>query len=433
MLRETAPALSTQQLDLMFGTSALALPARAEGTTDLAYYRAFIRDRLSKPDFYYVFGPSLFQILDVYTRRRAGGYLRDTLVEAGNAKGKYHFNKRIGDCGGKDLVQIEPWWDQGQKLTICRDSVREEVTSDPATGFTCHMAATWPGNPCGCGPHLLYCAPPWMGSHTSLLPVYTDEVLRTLQYVVENHKPYKSLFQMNETMRSSMAEYWYARSAFLDGAPLAMPRVVDASSLTDFKLRPRRPEHTAGLLTTVYYLYNENARRVAVQNIWNDLLCVGWKATGVDAHTLFDMFKDVPDLRGSVNVQLTETPGCRNCHSRLEYGTLAFADFTPGIRGSRYEPGAPRTTRFYVNGADDLRAEGPATPAWLGEQLVSQPEFPNCAVRKVTDFVYQGQAVPKPAFEALVERFRANDDLGELIEDAVMYRAFGSFPATKGM
>jgi hypothetical protein len=128
------------------------------------------------------------------------------------------------------------------------------------------------------------------------------------------------------------------------------------------------------------------------------------------------------------HLALASAPGCKNCHARLEYGSRAFAGWENAWFGQHYDPALAvgvTDTRFYVRDHTDLRATGPATPAWLGQTVAAQPEFARCIASKVGAFVYEGYPVPLGVQRALITRFRRSGRLEPLLEDAVVARAFG--------
>jgi hypothetical protein len=121
-------------------------------------------------------------------------------------------------------------------------------------------------------------------------------------------------------------------------------------------------------------------------------------------------------------MRLAELTGCKDCHRRLENGLIPFAQYTPIRVGMRVLPqaaGADPKMKFYVTGADDLRAEGPATAAWLGETMSKQREFSECIVKRTEDIVYGGYVVPPAIHEAVVAHFHENLDYRVLMEDVV--------------
>ncbi len=419
--RLPAPALSFEQLDRLLNTVG---EPHAEGGDAVDRYRRTIRDRLSRNAFYETFAPKLLSILDVHTRLVVGGTLRDDVVARTLPYGlKYYYNARLGDCGGTDLIDVRPWWNLREPIRICRDSVRADVVRQ-RQGPYCETSQLTPDDGCGCGPYLLMCtpAPEWRKEFAQQLAA---EVVQTLKYIVENRERYSSLVTMDSTVRSTFADLWYARSGFFQGDPFEFPP-LDQKARSDFSLRPRRPEHRGGILTTPYVLYADQARRVISQTLWNDLLCVDWKAVGVDAHKLMEVTENAPDLRGTVNTKLASTPGCRGCHVRLEYPSLALEGFVNGYQGSRYVGRKqPATVEFYVHGYEDHRGSLPADPGALGEMITKQPEFLRCAVRRVTEFAYQGYPVATSVEERLLADFEQDEDLARLIEDSLIARIFG--------
>jgi hypothetical protein len=83
------------------------------------------------------------------------------------------------------------------------------------------------------------------------------------------------------------------------------------------------------------------------------------------------------------------------------------------------------TTRFYVRDENDQRAEGPATPAWLGEMFRQQPEFATCIADKTLAYVFGGYPIRPSLRASLLAKFRRGEDLASLIEDAVVARFIG--------
>lgn len=421
----TEPVLSLTELDDLLAAADQPAPAIPTDAGPVARYRLAIRDRLARVGFWQMFAPKLLSILDVHTKNKPGHTIRDLLVERRLPYGRrYHYNKRLGDCGGKDLIEARPWWNTATPITVCRDSVRADVTRQ-RNGAYCEAVMQVSDDGCGCGPHLLLCAP--AESYRKEMAAQTaDEVVLTLKHIVDTGARYSTLLTTGSTVRSSFGDYWYARSAFFQGEPLELPR-LDAHSRADFALRPRRPEHQgSGILSAPYVLYSDVARRVIVQNLWNDLLCVDWKAVGVDPHKLIEVTADTPDLRGAVLPRLAETPGCKGCHTRLEYPAMALQPFLNAYQGGRYvPPGEPTTFRFHVRGDEDYRGSAPADPRSLANLIIEQPEFTSCAVKHVTEFVYQGHPVPASVRDRLLASFRADENLGKLIEDSLIARIFG--------
>src|SRR5262249_48304180 len=97
------------------------------------------------------------------------------------------------------------------------------------------------------------------------------------------------------------------------------------------------------------------------------------------------------------------------------------------LNGVRFDPkmGFQGTTRLYVHNEKDLRAEGPATPAWYSEAISNQPEFLTCALGKVEEIIYGGFPVPAAVHEPLLNDFRATQDFGALLENALLAWALG--------
>jgi hypothetical protein len=78
-----------------------------------------------------------------------------------------------------------------------------------------------------------------------------------------------------------------------------------------------------------------------------------------------------------------------------------------------------------VRDEHDMRGEGPATPAWLGEMFRKQPEFATCMADKTLAYVFGGYPVTPSLRTSLLARFRRDEDVAALLEDALIARFLG--------
>ncbi|HVK88661.1 MAG TPA: hypothetical protein VM513_31295 [Kofleriaceae bacterium] len=414
--------ISLAEVDNVLGTSTLPPPQLpTTEASSVAQYRQFIRARLAEP----LFVETLAKELLPFVVQRP--IMPRALVQGKTRDGRAFYYRSI-PCPSSQLTSVRPWWDLTTSVLICRDEYRPTVlySSDHTTECT---SPTSPTFGCGCGPFLLFCARDAKQKAVLDAAVY-EEVLLTLKHVIDTRRPLSDLLTMNETVRSGYGDFYYARTEFLlHGDPAVLAIRLDAPPT----LKPRPPQYGGGLLSMPGLLYADSARRVIMMLLWSDLLCLPFRSVNVEPHVLIDAARDKPALRSESHEELTVTPGCQNCHSRLEYGLRAFAGWSFGQIGTSYDPKRTvASTRFYGADHTDLRDEGPATPAWLGAEFVSQPEFAACMVHKVGELVFEGEPVPGALSRYLRAEFARTQDLATLVEDTLIARTFGLATLSRG-
>ncbi|MBX7098449.1 MAG: hypothetical protein K1X89_12100 [Myxococcaceae bacterium] len=413
-------------LNGVLGTPAASVdPARYPGATAAERWRAAVRERMKDDALYLSVLPRMF----VYLNMRADGPPFELM--SGKLKGRefYYLHE---PCKADQLVSVDAWWRPGKPVQVCKDSYLPEIKSDDRAGSTQYCEATENRNPdpsiCGCGEHLLNCAP--QGELAEQIgTAYSLEAVKTMQHVIQSQKPFGQVLTGNETVRSNHADFYYARDTYFRGGPLAIPPQSDKSAEA-FSLRSRPPQYEGGLLTSPLFRYGDEAPRVLVSVLWWDFLCTVPLSLRVHAEQIFELKN--PKLRSGDHMELAAKTGCRDCHARIENALKAFKGFVSSRVGQRSVPldGPPETMKFYVRDSLDMRAEGPATPTWLGATLVSQPEFAGCMTKKVQEIVYGGEPVPTEVTRAMVSAFKKDQNLQTLIEDAVVARFAGSAAVT---
>jgi hypothetical protein len=420
--RSRVPTLSIEDLDDLLngptsGEKGAGVTSRDAKVTSVAEYRAFIRQRLHDRTTYDVLAPKLFGLLDNHVTA-SFPIVGTTLKKGESAKGAPYYYA-ASTCRDDDLVEVVPWWSEDSKpVLVCQNDYRPKTVF--AKDGVSYCDGTQSREGCGCGPYLIYCARD-EDMEQALKAAPIDEVVLTLKYVVENGRPFKDLLTMNATVRSGMGEYFYARSRFLKTG-----KFERWSLSAPPELRPRDSEYQGGLLSTPLFLYGDFSRRVVMVTEWSDFLCAPFRSIRVDDSTLLAAARSHPALRAAFHEELVTTPGCQNCHVRLEYGQMAVSGWVNGMLGMHYNPAlVVPTTKFYVQDQTDLRGEGPATPAWLGTMFASQPEFADCMVRKAAGIFYAGYPVPPQIHDRLREHFTTTWNMAELLEDAAIARAFG--------
>jgi hypothetical protein len=406
------------RLDLLFDTHG-PLPSVAEPDRALLY-RQFVRDRMTQDSFYAAVLPRLFATL---SRDLLAGLplIHFRLKKATVAGKEVYYRSPLAPCNPRDAVAVQPWWDLDSTVLVCDSAYHPDVKRDTrAVEQYCETNGYFDldGVLCGCGEHLVNCSRD-AGQAKQLDADTKAEPLWTLQYVIQNHKPFTSVLTMNESVRTELGDFFYARNRFFRGHPLELPPVHDHSKPT---LKPRDSEFDGGLLTTPLFLFWEFSRRVIVSYLWEDFLCTPLQSSAVHASQMFEL-KDAK-LHTHDYIALAGMIGCKDCHARIENAVRALRGFTPTTDGYRFlsERVYAGPISFFVRDANDVRAEGPASPLWLGQTMSLQPEFDACIVNKVGELVYNGYPVPEMVSRSLRARFAESHDFATLFEDAIVAR-----------
>ena len=420
------PALALGELDELFGVRAAAAPPLpAEPSLDPAVYRQRVDALLDVDATYDVLAPRLFALYSFADVRLT------SVLDTGETRSGQRFYYRLTPCDASELERVRPWWDPSGEVLVCAADHRPAALASADGAYACDMnifpMPVSRAAGCGCGPDLMFCAP--FEQAMALGQAVREEIRRTIQHVVAADRPLADLLTMNETVRSGYGELFYARNRFFQTGRFEVPALGEPA-----RLRPRDPGFGGGLLTTPLFLFAESRREV-IASLWQDTMCTPFRSARVDPHVLLDAARADPGLRVKEHLSLAGTPGCRDCHARLEYGGRAFAGWQNAWAGQHFDPALRQgvtSTRFYVRDHTDLRGEGPASPAWLGQMIAAQPEFASCIVSKALSFVYEGYEAPPSVREALLQRFRASPRLGPLLADAVVARSFGAAALAAG-
>lgn len=412
--RALPTARSADPIGALFGAD----PAPAPASSSPDDYRRWVRAQLDRPGFYTV----LRQVIAESTFLTANPLKVVNFIElrVGRSPRRGAFFYRVSPCPERELERVRPWWDPGTEAWICRDDHRPGVLT-ATTGQSCDTGLVAPDVGCGCGPNLVFCGTGEM--QRRLRDAANQELELTMQHLVVSGRPFGDLLTANETVRSGLADLFYARLTYFLGGALA-PIDVDAPP----SLRRRPDVARGGALSMPAYVILSPLRTLVV-SIWNDFLCAPLGGQGVETHVLLAQLAQEGSLTSRSHMNLTRTVGCQSCHARLEYGVLAFAGWLNNTVGGHYDPRLaariPATTRFFVRDHDDSRGEGPSDLDWLGATIAGQPEFGQCMVSKITRYVYEGADVPFEVERTLVERFADGQRMSALIEDAVVARVFG--------
>jgi len=412
------------RLDVAFGTSG-ALPQAADATlaARAARFRAFVRARQDQDAFYDTLLPRYFKMLGP----RSDFLLSKGMVLASATEGgrTYYYHPTDGPCPRQRQVAVHPWWDLETTVWICDASYRPDILVEKVGDDLSYCE--YPGSEpiaCRCGENLINCTRDHV-QHGQISAALAEEPIRTIQFVMQRHEPLSRALTMNATVRSDLADFFYARDRAVRTGTLSYPPADPTRHAT---LRPRDAPYGGGVLTTTIYLYYNDARRVQAGTIWDDFLCTPLASTAVHAEAMFAGALRAQRVRHHATPQLGRMTGCQNCHARLESVVAAYSGFTSSMYGMRYIADAQLhdTIGFYVRDHTDLRGEAPASIQWIGEMIGRQPEFTSCLVERSEQLVFGGYPVPPDVHARSSQQFAATQDLAQLIEDLVVARYVGA-------
>ena len=404
------------QLDIKFGTTGAVPAAMPDRKLRL---RAFIADRMTQSAFYDHVAPEFTRMAS------SGGSL--TVFPHTLKHDDADFFYLDNPCAPADRIAVAPWWNLGTTVKICRDDVRPDVTSYQADGITSYCEGSERpferrfDSPCRCGANLVHCATPEL--QKKMIGALDDEQIRTFEYIVEQKLPFStSVMTIDRTVRSDLADFFYARATALQTGTLTYPVPQEGS----VRVRPRPAHFDIGLLTTWPWLSVDDGVRSRVAGLWGMTLCSNLKSSNVNPEQMFaSLHSDTPkagNFRYSVHLELATSSGCESCHRVLEHAALAMQAYPVARFGSRYLPSeqSAGTTQLFVG--DDARAEGPATVEWLARSLAAQPEFQSCVVDTTLHFLFDGYDTPDPQRRHLIDAFTKTQSFAQLFSDAVVMR-----------
>jgi hypothetical protein len=397
------------RLDDRFGTTGrVPTLSKTDPASVSRAVQEFVHDRLQQKAFYGTTFKAMF--LTFALSEIPDGLFKPTKLDA--KTGAIYVAERT-PCGADAVVDVEPWWAPDTKVRVCTDAYRPDKTMTTVLTHEHHcssLMAMGMDDACGCGPNLVYCAAP--GSEEATTAAIRDEPLETARWVVTNKRPFSEILTLRGSVRSNLADIMYARNQVLAGKglpPAPAPEQLD---------QPRDRYPMGGGVLTASRLRYFDQQRAITAGFCEDFLGIPFKSVNVSARQVVDQSQDA-DLRSSLQLRLTTSVGCQNCHARLENAALAFHGFPDPRRAQHFEPQPETTMKLYVNDHNDLRGQGPATPEWLASQWVRQPEFTETMVRKVEELVFGGNDVPEAVHVKALQRFRARQDFEGLVADVV--------------
>ncbi len=320
--------------------------------------------------------------------------MHSVLKRTDDARPVYYLGER---CSAASAVEVSPWWAPNTTVLVCPSAYRPEVRED-SEGRACGASTVNPlqGAPCGCGPRLVYCTKD-SDQYESLRESVTAELEDTLALVINEDLPIEQLFLMNESVRDRDAELVYLRARILAGEDddLVEQITLDARP----RLAPRHEQvegQHAGILTMPVMVYGSDALRGTMRNFYEDLWCSGASNSRVTTSAVLGL--SVVDLReGDGWKDLAAMDICTDCHARLDYGMQFFSGFPSSTRGIDFRPELAQRGLGPLYGEDigDPRGEAPLNPLGFARLALAQPEFGDCLTRKVSDYVFSGEATPE--------------------------------------
>jgi hypothetical protein len=417
----TSDEQSLREVDRLFETQGELPPPSGDNLAQRAErYRELVRARMKQDHFYETVLPILFSSVAPWSYPA----IPLTLTEYRDHGARYFGYQH--PCAASERIKVRPWWDMATEVLVCRDAYLPDLDADRRLGNTryCEYSQIPAVDPsdrqCRCGQHLLNCAKDRAQSD-AMSHAYSSEVLRTMQWVIQSHRPFSEILLGTSTVRSDLGEFFYARNRFFQTGTFTIRSLDETPSL-----RPRDPYFDAGILSTPQYIYGLDSHRSTVAKIGEEFLCQGMVSTSVAAKQMFHVLDT--QLRNVDHMELTQMVGCRDCHARLENFMTALRPWSNIRNGQRFDPSAlvNHEVSFYLRDSTDLRAHGPSTLGWFGRTVGEQPEFSSCMAEKVEELFFAGRPVNPQVHQALVQSFERKRDFADLIERTVVGRYLGA-------
>jgi hypothetical protein len=408
------------RLDALFGTTGDLPGGKGQGRI-----LEFVRHRMAQSSFYDTVLRHMFKMSLSWD----GGVAINVLKEGSDAAGPFLY--RFTPCPPRERVNVRPWWSfDGSEVSVCKADYQPKAQTATINGavFYCETPGVYnlPGTGCGCGDHLISCAPQSIAD--KVRGALVAEPVRTAEAIVRGHRPFSELMTANATVRSGWADYFYARSRLFATGKLEFAEPEDPIRATS---RPRPPEYTGGILTTAALRFWETPRKTLSSEM-QEFLCIPDVSQEVKAS---ETLKLTVSSSQQGLFYLASRTGCQNCHARLENAMRAFSAYPYALFGVRYIPTNvfEGQASFFLRDHTDQRATGTATPEWFGKTLSMQPEFSECVTRKVENLIYAGYRMPQAAHERLLKRFREHLDFADLVEQVVLAWFEADVPHGEGM
>ncbi len=317
-------------------------------------------------------------------------------------------------CEAKDAVAVAPWWNLSRKVRVCPDAHRpdkwtlthEEQDYRADIPLACDSKIGSPelerASVCGCGPNLIRCARDF-AQYSELRAALQDEVVKTTAHVFENDLPIQTLFTGEATFRTRNAELLDRRRRIgREQLVEAQPLLVELDRWPrDGKWAPRSSSvegQHAGLLTAPQLLHLVPDRRQRQRIYYEILWCKSGEGFGATTERVLEVVHS-----GNLAFEhdswkrLASMEFCTGCHARMDYGFQFFLGYSDSRASLHYTAAAARPGRgpLYQADIDDLRGEGPLTPAGFADLAVAQPEFDRCMATRIVEHVLADAAEPR--------------------------------------
>jgi hypothetical protein len=337
-------------------------------------------------------------------------------------------------CASTQAERVHPWWALGSTVRVCPDAHRPDRLREPSSGNRCGGNELTPqlSSYCGCGPNLVFCARD--ADHLSeIKDSLRDEVVSTVEHVVRAGLPVAELFRLNETVRDRNVELRYRRWRIANGEPAEavlrdLARWPPATAAGPPGRLAPRPELTpglhAGILTTPQALYLLSGQRERIQVFSELLWCLEPRSQAVTTAGVLGLrTAELRTLDGWR--RLAATPGCGDCHARIDYASQFFLGFSWPPRTLDYlrEEQPAGHGQLYLRDLDDLRGEAPLTPQGFARLATEQPEFFRCMASRVVEQAF-GPVRPPGLLDAVEQALRAQRTYTAMLRVAL--RAYAS-------
>jgi hypothetical protein len=342
-------------------------------------------------------------------------------------------------CKPEETEAVHPWWNLAATVRVCSEAYRPKTFWYSYPTQHCSAFPSAPGveaEPrCGCGPNLMRCFPNqevYDDAKAQLL----DEVRDTISYAVERDLPIDQVFLMNESLRKPYAELVYNIWRVERGEIASVPDIHGWPK--EGKLAPRQepvPGDHAGVLTTSASQWDFTGTRPQMRAIQETMWCSPADSSKVGTDVILSIGKvGSGNLRAGEGWKaLASHAVCTNCHARMDYASQFFMGFPDSRSGTFFahpKPGLPllqgskptATEKVYVNDISDLRGEAPLSPLGWAQVAVKQPEFANCQVQKVLEYVLGSTVAPENR-AALNAIFKSDRRLTPLVRAALLLYA----------
>jgi len=219
-------------------------------------------------------------------------------------------------------VMVEPYWAPNTKVKVC--ALEARVVSEAASGGGCHTVDGFLTGGCGCGPELERCAD--FEAIFSIKTSLQQQVLRTIQAVVEQRQPYHEfLTEPGEVLNGALIHYYRHIVPMANDPVLLVPPVAPWDLPTDVAFNDpewryfSRGPQDSGILTSLLYLLRFQTARARANRYWDAFLCQPFQAPETDLPS--------PNEPCSLEPNLRLRCGCNHCHSALEPASAYWARF----------------------------------------------------------------------------------------------------------